>query len=217
MSDNEGTNGAETDAVVDDQGQNQTEELRKQIDTQAKDLAGKDRKLSELQKQLSEYVEKEKKRDAEQQRIARQNMTAEQVQYELEKELNRMKAEHQRELAERDAEYEEVHFQSMVYNVASQIGDCPSFLVKALIAKKPKDEDSLREFISGLIEEVNSNRIYIGNRDKVASTPKSGDGRRQRPISPEEYDKMNEADRRAYISRASKEELEKLQEQALLK
>ena len=83
--------------------------------------------------------------------------------------------------------------------------------------ERPKDEDSLKEMMLDLIEEVNNNRIYIGNREKVASQPKSGDGKRRRSITPDEYDKMNESERRDFISKATKEELEKIQESSLLK
>ena len=217
MSDNEGANGAEPPVVEDEQGQNQDEELKKMVEIQAKDLAGKDRKLSEIQKRLAEFEEKENKRQSEQKRIERQNMSAEQVQYSLQQEIDRIKADYERQLEEREAEVAEVRFKSMVYDIAGQLGDVPSPIVKALTLPRPETEDALKELMSSLTEEVNNNRIYIGNRDKVASPPKSGDGKRRRSITPDEYEKMNEADRKAYISKATKEELETIQEQSLLK
>jgi len=188
-------------------------ELKKSLKALQKESSGKDRKISEYQKQL-EQLKDRKGKETERKRIDLSDMSAEQIRREFERQREELENQFQKELEEERTKNKDNQYSQLVYQIASEIDGLDPIVIKAMLGPREPDEDKIRDRMTAFQKQLNTlvekNRVVFGNIDKTTHKPQSGDIATSRAPTEREWEKMSETQRRNWAKGATKEQRDKV-------
>ena len=188
------------------------EDYKALYEAELKAGAGRDKKISNLITEINKYREIDEKRAKERERLERQNMNNDQLQAYIDRKIDEIEANAQREIEKREAEFKEYKKKNRLLDAVSQVENFPPELMKVITIDWPEDDDRVKDIIQDLADRYNarleSHKFVIDNRRKINTTPRLSEkaGGHLLP-SDKTWDKLTEDDQNVFVENASLDEL----------
>ena len=189
----------------------ETEDYKALYETELKASSGKDQKVSQLLNEVKKYREVEQKRSKERERLERQNMNTEQLQAYIDRKIDEIETNAQREIEKKEVQFREYKRKNRLLDAVSQVDNAPPELLKIVTMDWPDDEDKLRDTIQEISDKWNDrlerHKIIIDNKRRTSSAPKSGDKGTYRLPTGKAWEKMDQEEQLKAVENASLDEL----------
>lgn len=205
----------ETDKTLPDETTEEEEQKDYQAlyEAEVKAGAGKDKKVSNLLTRLSKFEEGEQKRTKERERLERQNMNADQLQAYIDRKIEEIEANAEREIQKKDVTFNEYKRKNRILDAASQVENLPPGTIQIITRDWPDDPDEIKEILQNFVDinqtRLDQHRLVIDNKRRVASRPQGGDTGKPQNLSDKEWERIPEDERQFRVDSANLDELKK--------
>lgn len=215
--------GGEDTEIVSDDGEKDVEtrlkELENALAQTKKESAGKDSKISKLLKAVEQQDQEKQKREQKTKRsVDYSRMDPDQLISEIEKVREEAWEKAEKIIEEERSKGQENQFKFNIVNAIPKIENLdPNFaaeILKLMLVDKNADEDDVQNAIQSFANTINNviskNRIIFDNRSRTSHLPQSGDSEAIKVPSKSQWYKWNEIQQRKWLSTATDEEMNKV-------
>lgn len=190
-----------------------TDDYKTLYETELKASKGRDQKISQLINEVNKFKQTEEKRAKERERLERQNMDNDQLQAYIDRKIDEIEANAQREIEKREAEFKEYKKKNRLLDAVAQVENVPPELIKIATINWPDDEEKIKDIIQDISDKWNSrlesHRLVIDNKRRINTSPKTPGTDKKAKLLPGDktWDKLNESDQNTFVDNASLDEL----------